>query len=60
MFYYPQKLDRNIDEIFRAVKGLQIFDKEKVALPANWLNNELIGNKVIVPSASDEATAEDI
>jgi len=59
IFYYPQELGRNIDEILRAVRGLQVADKSKAALPANWPNNEIIGDKVIVPPATDEATAEE-
>lgn len=36
------ELGRNMDEILRMVKTLQIADKE-YAIPANWPNNELIG-----------------
>jgi len=57
ILYYPQELGRNMDEILRMVKGLQLSDKEKVALPANWPNNELIGNKVIVPPPTTEEEA---
>ena len=39
------------------VKGFQISDKEGVAIPANWPNNELIKDEVIIPPASDEKTA---
>ncbi len=53
VLYYPQELGRNFDEILRMVKALQIADNEKVAMPANWPNNELIGDKVIVPPATD-------
>jgi peroxiredoxin (alkyl hydroperoxide reductase subunit C) len=53
ILYYPQELGRNFDEILRMVQALQVADKGKVAMPANWPNNELIGNKVIVPPASD-------
>jgi peroxiredoxin (alkyl hydroperoxide reductase subunit C) len=53
ILYYPQELGRNFDEILRMVKAMQISDKNKVAMPANWPNNELIGDKVIVPPASD-------
>lgn len=59
IYYYPPELGRNIDEILRAVRGLQIADRSKAALPANWPNNELIGDKVIVPPAADEKTAEE-
>lgn len=51
IIYYPLDLGRNIDEILRAVKGLQVVEKEKVALPANWPNNEVIGENAIVPTA---------
>lgn len=57
MIYYPQEVGRNIDEILRLVWALQVSDKEKVALPANWPNNELIKDRVIIPPAKDEKTA---
>ena len=53
ILYYPQELGRNFDEILRMVKGLQTSDAEGVALPANWPDNELIGENVIVPPASN-------
>lgn len=56
--YYPQELGRNFDEILRMVKALQIADNEKVAMPANWPNNELVGDKVIVPPATDIKAAK--
>lgn len=59
ILYYPQELGRNMDEILRAVKGLQVSDKEGVALPANWPNNELIQDRVIVPPPTDEKTAKE-
>ncbi|WP_448378304.1 peroxiredoxin [Fervidobacterium sp.] len=57
MLYYPQELGRNMDEILRMVKGLQVNDEHGVALPANWPNNELIGDEVIIPPATDCQTA---
>jgi len=59
ILYYPQEVGRNMDEILRLVKALQISDGKKVAMPANWPNNELIGDKVILPPASDEKTARE-
>ena len=59
ILYYPQELGRNIDEILRIIRGLQTSDKHGVALPANWPNNELIKDEVIVPPAEDVQTAED-
>jgi len=58
ILYYPQEIGRNMDEILRMVKGFQVSDKEGVAIPANWPNNELIKDKVIIPPASDEKTAK--
>jgi len=58
IFYYPQELGRNIEEILRAIRAMQTADKNKVAMPAEWPHNELIGDRVIVPPAQDEATAK--
>ncbi|MCD6442483.1 MAG: peroxiredoxin, partial [Thermotogae bacterium] len=58
VIYYPQEVGRNIDEILRLIKALKVSDENGVALPANWPNNELVGDKVIVPPASDVETAE--
>ena len=59
ILYYPQELGRNIDEILRMVKGLQTADENGVALPANWPNNELIKDEVIIPPAQDQRTAKE-
>lgn len=59
MLYYPQELGRNIDEILRMIKGLQLADKEGVAIPANWPANELIHDGVIIPPAADVKTARE-
>ncbi len=57
ILYYPQEIGRNIEEILRAVKALQISDQQG-AVPANWPNNNLIGDRIIVPPATDRKTAE--
>ena len=57
ILYYPQELGRNFDELLRMVRGLQLSDEQQVAIPANWPNNELIGDRVIVPPAQDVDTA---
>ncbi len=59
MLYYPQELGRNMDEILRMIKGLQVSDENDVAIPANWPNNEIIGDHVIIPPASDEKTVKE-
>ena len=51
--YYPQEIGRNMDEVVRAVKALQVSDANGVAVPANWPNNELIQDRVIIPPASN-------
>jgi peroxiredoxin (alkyl hydroperoxide reductase subunit C) len=53
ILYYPQELGRNIDEILRAVEAIQTSDKNGVAMPANWPNNELIKDNVIIPPANN-------
>ena len=51
ILYYPMELGRNMDEILRIVRGLQMADSG-CAIPANWPNNEIIGDHVIVPPAN--------
>lgn len=57
IMYYPQEVGRNMDEIVRAVKALQISDRQG-AVAAGWPNNELIGDRIIVPPATNEADAK--
>ena len=59
ILYYPQELGRNVDEILRMVKALKVSDEHNVALPHNWPNNELIGDKVIIPPAETEQQAQE-
>ena len=60
IMYYPQELGRNMDEFLRMIEGFQISDREGVAIPANWPNNELVGDEVIIPPASDVEAARKI
>ncbi len=59
ILYYPQEIGRNMDEILRMIDAFQVSDKNGVAIPANWPENELIGNEVIIPPAADVKTAEE-
>lgn len=59
MIYYPQEIGRQIDEVLRALKALQISDSQKVAMPENWPNNEIMGDKVILPPPKDVAGARE-
>jgi peroxiredoxin (alkyl hydroperoxide reductase subunit C) len=47
-----------MDEILRVVEAIQVADRNGVAMPANWPNNELIKNQVIIPPARDMETAK--
>lgn len=58
ILYYPQELGRNMDEIVRSVKAMQTSDANGVAMPANWPNNELVGDHVIVPPATSTEMAK--
>lgn len=49
---YPSEVGRNSYEIIRALQALQVAAKNKAATPANWPNNELIGDNLILPPAS--------
>lgn len=59
IIYYPQEIGRQIDEVLRALKALQISDSQKVSMPENWPNNEIIGDKVILPPPKDVAGARE-
>lgn len=57
LLYYPQELGRNFDEFLRMIRGFQLSDEQQAAIPANWPNNELVGDRLIVPPAQDVDTA---
>lgn len=56
--YYPQEIGRNIGEFVRAVKALQVSDTG-VSVPADWPNNSLIKDRVIIPPAKTVKEAEE-
>ena len=58
IMYYPQEVGRNMDEVVRAVKALQISDRQG-AVAAGWPENELIGDRIIVPPPTDEKSAQE-
>ena len=59
MLYYPQELGRNMDEILRIVEALQVSDANGVAMPADWPNNTILKDRVIIPPATDIEMAND-
>lgn len=58
ILYYPQEIGRNMDEIVRAIKALQTSDKNGVALPANWPENDFMKDRVIIPPAATKADSK--
>ena len=58
ILYYPAELGRNFDEILRMIKAFQVADAKGVAMPANWPENEILGDRVIIPPATDVETAK--
>ncbi len=55
--YYPQEIGRNVDEILRAVKALQTHEANGIATPENWPNNAILGDRVIIPPATNVTEA---
>lgn len=60
ILYYPAEVGRNMEEIIRALVALQVADDNGVAMPANWPQNELIGDQVIISPATTVQGAEKI
>ncbi len=54
ILYYPQEIGRSVEEILRILKAFQLADIHNVAIPANWPDNEIIGDSVILPPPTDE------
>jgi len=57
IMYYPQEIGRNMDEVVRALKALQISETQG-AVPAGWPNNELIKDRIIVSPPKDVKAAK--
>ncbi len=56
IFYYPATTGRNVDEIIRTLRALQVTDKYDVSTPVNWMP----GDDVVVsaPGTMAEITKE--
>lgn len=59
VLYYPQEIGRNMDEVVRAVKALIVSDENGVAVPANWPENDLIKDRVIIPPPASQKEAQE-
>ena len=60
IMYYPLEIGRNIGEILRSIKALQMVDKYNNVMPANWPYNEIIGDKFLNKPPSDVLSAKKI
>lgn len=56
IFYYPNKIGRNIEEIKRTLIALQTVEKYNVLTPVNWKP----GDDVMIPSPSTVEEAENL
>ncbi|WP_368505329.1 peroxiredoxin [Alkalihalophilus sp. As8PL] len=56
---YPAEVGRNTNELLRILQALQIADGYDVKMPANWPDNELIGDKVILAPPTDVMKAQE-
>ena len=53
---YPMNIGRFIPEIMRTIEALQMADKEKVSIPANWVP----GKQVILPAPKTYTELEEM
>lgn len=54
LFYYPNSVGRNLEEIKRTLIALQTSEKHKLLIPANWS----YGDDLMIPSPSSIKEAE--
>lgn len=48
---YPATTGRNFDELLRVIDSMQLTDKNKVATPADWKQNDSV---MVLPTIKDE------
>lgn len=58
MMNYPPEVGRNIDELLRVVRALQVATEYKVATPVNWPKNSYLGAQVIIPPTRNVMAVE--
>ena len=58
VLYYPQEIGRNINEILRIIKALQISDEFNVAIPANWPYNSIMNSNVLLKAPKTVSEAQ--
>jgi peroxiredoxin (alkyl hydroperoxide reductase subunit C) len=58
LMYYPKGVGRNLKELLRTMRAMQIVEKYHVATPANWPESEFVGSDVLLHAPSTEVEAE--
>ncbi|MFX1239006.1 MAG: peroxiredoxin [Promethearchaeota archaeon] len=56
---YPRQIGRNVNEIIRIVEALKTAEEQDAMAPANWPDNDLIKNRVVLFPAENEQAIED-
>ena len=61
ILYYPMSTGRNIDEILRMVKSLQLHDEQNVSTGANWQPGDpaVMGAPLTLEEAEERLNAKD-
>ncbi len=59
ILFYPKGIGRNMSELLRILEALQVSDKYRVAIPANWPQNEFIGDEILLHPPTDENLANE-
>lgn len=57
--YYPNEVGRSIQEIYRTVKALQLADRHRAGVPADWPESSLVGKSILLPPPRDEKALEE-
>ncbi|OQA04192.1 MAG: Selenocysteine-containing peroxiredoxin PrxU [bacterium ADurb.Bin400] len=58
IMHYPDEIGRSTGELWRAVRALQVATDQEAYMPADWPKNEVIGNSIVLPPATDERSAQ--
>ena len=57
ILYYPRGVGRNMEELLRIVKAANVSREHDVAMPVDWPNNKMLGDRVLLHPPKDEKGA---
>lgn len=62
VLFYPMNTGRNMDEILRILKSLQLYDNEHLNTPANWQPGDdvLLGSPLTLEEAEERINTDDV